>query len=129
LVLLRMATHSVWSEVGATAARLSVTATSSPAANGRLRTSIGSDTPSNEAGACVSTVSPSVRASGSGTGVNTVRTIHAPTVSRLVSSVARTGLPCVYWTRLPATVVAPSRATPASNPDSFTGPSTTHSTS
>ena len=45
-VLLRIATHSAWSAVGCTAARLRVTATSSPAANGLGVTSIGSEIPS-----------------------------------------------------------------------------------
>ena len=44
-MLLRIATHSAWSDVGGTAVRCRVTATSSPAANGRGITSIGSDSP------------------------------------------------------------------------------------
>ena len=46
-MLLRIATHSAWSAVGGTAARFRVTATSSPAANGRGVTSIGTRVPSS----------------------------------------------------------------------------------
>jgi hypothetical protein len=129
-VAFRIATHSAWSDVGGADARLRVTETSSPEANGRGVTSKGSETPemtfspppfpspspSRSPSPASSTISVSLRA-----------TRHEPTLSGLVSRVARivvVSLDRSTWP--PVTVVAPSSAIRVSSSESRTGPSTVH---
>ena len=130
LVLLRMATHSAWSGVGGTAVRFNVTATSSPAANGRGVTSMGGDSPSYTFPSSWSSRSASLSpASSVNTRVNRMATRQEPAASGLVSRVARIRFPPGPRVSTPAvTVVAPSSAMRVSCADSGTGPRTVHST-